>query len=156
MSIWLNRCRLFLLLSLIGFINNAMANAAVATRVKTIVEFFSFRCIHCANVNNKLNQYVIAHNVKYLDVNIDISPQALKTTIIYYVAVDAGVGVEFKDTYFKAVLSGMPVYAESTLAYVVNAIKNKTMGSLLKSQIEQQRIKQKLDYVQPKFPTNYT
>lgn len=117
-----------------------------AEPVKTIVEFYSFTCAHCANVNSKLERYLASHNVKYLDVNVDNSQMALPTNIMYYIAVDAGVGPQFKTAYFAAVASGMPAYIPTTLNYVVNQVKNSKLTQLMKSKDEQEHVKQKLAY----------
>lgn len=121
---------------------------AIAEPVKTIVEFFSFNCVHCANVNARLDSYIAKNNVKYLDINVDKDPNALATDIMYYIATDAGVGPQFKTSYFKAVNSGMPIYTPSTLQYVTNQVKNPAMKQLMKSHEEKEHIKQKLAYVQ--------
>ena len=119
-----------------------------AEPVKTIVEFFSFNCVHCANVNSKLINYVAKNKVKYLDINFDRDSNALATNIMYYIATDAGVGPQFKTSYFKAVNSGMPIYTPSTLQYVINQVKNSAMEQLMRSPEEKEHIKQKLAYVQ--------
>lgn len=86
--------KLFACLFAIISINAGALPAKV--EIKSMVEFFSFICSHCANVNYKLNQFIAMHNIKFLDVNIDNSPEALNTTIMYYIAIDAGVGVHLK------------------------------------------------------------
>ena len=116
-----------------------------AEPIKTMVEFFSFRCVHCANVNSKLDTYIAKHQVKYLDINIDDQPD---TNIMYYIATDAGVGPQFKDAYFKAVAGGMTAYAAVTLDYVVNEVKTPAMEQLMHSNTEREHIKQKMAYVE--------
>ncbi|MBY0379411.1 MAG: thioredoxin domain-containing protein [Burkholderiales bacterium] len=116
--------------------------------IKSIVEFFSFTCSHCANVNYKLNQFVAMHNIKFLDVNIDNSPEALNTTIMYYIAIDAGVGGTFKDAYFKAISTGLPAYSKTTLDYVLTQLNDSKIARLIHSKEEQQKIKLKLKYAQ--------
>lgn len=128
-----------------------LASTALVTNaepVKTIVEFFSFNCVHCANVNSKLINYVAKNKVKYLDINVDKDLNALATNIMYYLATDAGVGPQFKTSYFKAVNSGMPIYTSSTLQYVTNEVKNSAIEQLMRSPEEKEHIKQKLAYVQ--------
>ena len=125
---------------------NVNASDINNNKVRTLVEFFSFTCRHCANVNDKLNQYIASNHIKYLDINIDNSPDAINTTIMYYLAIDAGVGVKFKDMYFKAVSMGMPAYSNDTLVYVVKQLDNSTMAKLLHSKSEQERLKQKMNY----------
>ena len=117
-----------------------------AEAVKTLVEFYSFTCKHCANVNSKLEQYIASHNVKYLDVNVDNSEMALPTNILSYIAIDAGVGSQFKNAYFAAVASGMPAYTPTTLNYVVSQIVNPKLTKLMDSRDEQEHVKQKLIY----------
>ena len=117
-------------------------------KIKTIVEFFSFTCSHCANVNSKLNQYVASHNIKFLDINIDKTPEALNTTIMYYIAIDAGVGVAFKDAYFKAVADGLPAYSKKTLENVLSQLNSSKISELIHSEEERQKIKLKMKYVQ--------
>ena len=117
-----------------------------AEPVKTLVEFYSFTCKHCANVNGKLEQYIASHKVRYLDVNVDNSTAALPTNIMYYIAVDAGVGPQFKNAYFTAVASGMPAYTPTTLNYVVNQLKTPQLTQLVNSKEEQEHVKQKLAY----------
>ena len=135
-----------LALCLIPFMFSANAQNIKSTEIKSLVEFFSFTCSHCANINTKLNQYVADHKIKYLDINIDNNPQAVDTNIMYYIAIDAGVGEQFKQTYFKAVSSGMEAYSPSTLLYVTTQVQNATMKRLMRSTVEQEHIKQKLNY----------
>lgn len=122
--------------------------ATNAEPVKTIVEFFSFNCVHCANVNSKLVKYIAKNKVKYLDINVDKDQNALATDIMYYIATDAGVGPAFKKAYFRAINSGMAIYSPSSLQYVVNEVKTPAMEQLMKSPEEKEHIKQKLAYVQ--------
>lgn len=126
-----------------------------AEPVKTIVGFYSFTCSHCASANAKLEQYVASHNVKYLEVNIDTSDAALPTNIMYYLAVDAGVGPKFKSAYFSAVASGMPAYTPATLNYVVNQVKNPKLVQLMNSKDEQEHVKQKLIYANSLLVSNH-
>lgn len=114
-----------------------------AESISSLVEFFSFRCSHCANVNQRLSYYVNSHDVQFLDVNVD-GDAALPTMIMYYVAVDAGIGNQFKTAYFSAVANGMPVYDQSTLNYVYNQVKTPKLVSLLKSSDEKAAVKNKL------------
>lgn len=111
--------------------------------VTSLVEFFSFRCSHCANVTPKLEYYLSTHNVQFMDVNVD-GDIAIPTMIMYYVATDAGVGFQFKNAYFTAVANGMPAYTSDTLNYVYNQIKIPKLVSLLKSSAEKAAIKNKL------------
>ena len=117
-----------------------------AEQVKTLVEFFSFTCKHCANVNSKLEQFIAKNNIKYLDINIDNNEQALPTNIMYYIALDAGVGTKFKSLYFEAMSRGMPAYTQTTLNYVVNQVKTAKMIQLMESKTEMEHVKQKLNY----------
>lgn len=117
-----------------------------AENVQTLVEFFSFTCKHCANVNDKLEQYIAKNNVKYLDINVDRTDTTLPTNIMYYIALDAGVGTKFKRAYFQAIASGMPAYTTTTLNYVVNQVKTTTMIQLMESKAELEHVKQKLNY----------
>ncbi len=117
-----------------------------AEEIKTLVEFYSFTCSHCASVNKKLESYIASHNIKYLDVNIDTSDTAMQTSLIYYIAIDAGVGVKFKSAYFNAIASGMPAYSPETLRYVVNQIQTPQLVKLMQDRIEQQKVTQKLNY----------
>ncbi len=135
-----------ILVCFILFAFNAIASSAENNKIKTIVEFFSFKCVHCASINMKLNQYVATNKIKYLDINID--PEALNTMILYYIAIDSGVGVEFKNTYFKAVSEGMVAYSSSTLSYVAGLVQNSAMKRLLRLPEEQQKIKLKMNYAQ--------
>ena len=114
--------------------------------ITSLVEFFSFRCSHCANVNQKVSAYVNSHNVEFTDINVDNNELALPTTIMYYIAIDAGVGPQFKTAYFAAVRSGMPAYGKDTLSYVYKQIATPKVASLLKSPAEKESIKQKLNY----------
>ena len=115
-------------------------------QITNMVEFFSFKCSHCANVNEKLTQYLMQHQIKFLDVIVDRDADALATTIMYYIAEDAGVGTSFKDTYFKAVSAGMAAYSKVTLDYVVKQLNNAAMTQLMRSKAEQKRIKLKINY----------
>lgn len=135
---------MFKKLVLLGLLSNS-ANC-FADKITDIVEFFSFKCSHCASVNDRLTQYVSDNHIKFLDVNVD--PGSMNTMIMYYVAVNAGVGVKFKQTYFKAVSQGMTAYSEDTLAYVVGLVKNDAMRHLIISKTERQRIKDKMNYAQ--------
>jgi len=121
---------------------------AAANEIKTLVEFFSYNYSHCAAIDNKLNSYIAKNRIKYLAVNIDNSPSAIPANIMYYMAVDAGVGEQFKAAYFRAVSKGMPAYANSTLNHVVSQVQNDTMKNLIHSKSGQQHIKQKLLYAQ--------
>ncbi len=123
-----------------------LVNNAIANKIVSMVEFFSFKCAHCASVNMKLNQYVATNKIKYLDINID--PEAFNTMIMYYIAIDSGVGVEFKNTYFKAVSEGMVAYSSSTLSYVAGLVQNSAMKRLLRLPEERQKIKLKMNYAQ--------
>ncbi len=114
--------------------------------VKTLVEFYSFTCSHCASVNKKLESYIASQKIKYLDVNIDSSDAAMQTSLMYYIAIDAGVGSKFKSAYFNAIASGMPAYTPDTLKYVVNQIQSPKLLALLNDKAEQQRVTQKLQY----------
>ena len=135
-----------LFLCVIPFMLSANAQSLKSAEIKSVVEFFSFTCSHCASIDPALNQYVVDHKIKYLDINIDNSPQAMNTNIMYYIAIDAGVGDQFKQTYFKAVSSGMEAYSPSTLLYVTKRVQNATMKQLMRSKAEQEHIKQKLNY----------
>jgi protein-disulfide isomerase len=114
--------------------------------IKTLVEFYSFTCSHCASVNKKLETYIASHNIKYLDVNVDTRDEAVPTSLMYYIAIDAGVGSKFKSAYFSAIASGMPAYTSDTLKYVVNQIQNPKLVTLLNDKTEQQKVSQKLQY----------
>jgi len=127
---------------------------AMANEIKTLVEFFSYNCSHCASIDARLNSYIAKNRIKYLAVNIDNSPSAMQANIMYYMAVDAGVGEQFKAAYFRAVSKGMPAYASSTLNYVVAQVQNDTMKNLIHSKSEQQHIKQKLLYAQSLLETH--
>jgi hypothetical protein len=127
---------------------------AYSEPITSLVEFFSFRCLHCANVNPKVAAYVNSHKIQFTDVNVDVNELALPTTIMYYLAIDAGVGPQFKNAYFAVVASGMPAYTPSTLNYVVNQIKNTKLTQLMKSKDEPEQIKQKLIYAN-KLLTNH-
>jgi protein-disulfide isomerase len=128
-------------------------NIAIASEIKTLVEFFSYNCSHCAEIDTRLNNYIARNKIKYLAVNIDNSPAAMPTNIMYYLAVDAGVGEQFKALYFKAVSTGMPVYAGSTLGYVTTQVQNATLKQLMSSKTEKQHLKQKLAYAQDLIET---
>lgn len=124
-----------------------IAITSYAEQISSLVEFFSFRCSHCANVNDSLGSYIANHqNVKFFDVNVDSNDAALPTTIMYYVATDAGVGQQFKTNYFAAVANGMPVYQQSTLNYVTKQVMTPELAKLLKSAAERERIKDKVNY----------
>ena len=128
-------------------INNSYATTS-DSQIKTLVEFFSFNCSHCANVNDKLDEFISKNHIKYLDINIDSSADATKAMIMYYIAIDAGVGVEFKKMYFKAVSRGMAAYSDEVLDYVLKQLNNANMSRLMHSKTEQALIKQKLNYAQ--------
>lgn len=132
------------IITLLSF--NVNASNVNSNKIRTLVEFFSFTCSHCANVNDKLNRYIASNHIKYLDINIDNSPDAINTTIMYYIAIDAGIGVKFKSMYFKAVSTGMTAYSNDTLSYVVKQLNNSTMMQLLHSKSEQEKVKQKMNY----------
>lgn len=147
----MNKC-LFILLFCIGFY-------ASADEIKSMVEFFSYRCSHCANVNSKLDNYVNKSKINFLAINVDNNDIAMPTNIMYNVAVDAGIGQQFKSTYFSAVATGMPVYAPTTLSYVINQVKTPLFEKLLKDPNEKQLIKQKLNYANEllvKYPVQAT
>jgi protein-disulfide isomerase len=120
---------------------------ANAEPITSMVEFFSFRCSHCANINQKVAMYVKNHDVQFTDINVDNNELALPTTIMYYIAQDAEVGAQFKTAYFEAVKSGMPAYGKDTLAYVYKQTTTLKFATLLKSSAEKESIKQKLGYV---------
>lgn len=130
---------------ILGLLISAAINS-YAEPIKTIVEFFSFTCKHCANVNEMLEQFIASHNAKYLDVNVDNNKKSLPTNIMYYIAIDAGIGSQFKTTYFNVLASGMPAYTQETLNYVVNQIKTPKLIQLISSSEEQEHVKQKLIY----------
>lgn len=132
---------------------------AQAEDIKSMVEFFSYRCSHCANVNSKLDDYVNKSKINFLAINVDNNDIAMPTNIMYNVAVDAGIGQQFKSAYFSAVATGMPAYAPATLSYVVNQIKTPLFEKLLKDPNEKQSIKQKLNYAAEllvKYPVQAT
>ena len=131
-----------LLFGMLGLI----AVNSYAEPVKTLVEFYSFTCKHCANVNARLEQYIASHKIRYMDVNVDNSDAALPSNIMYYIAIDAGVGTQFKASYFTAVASGMPAYTPGTLNYVINQVKTPRLTQLIDSSTEQEHVKQKLIY----------
>ena len=131
----------YVLILLSGIVINCQAE-----EIKSIVEFFSYTCSHCANVNNKLDSYVATHPVEFFAINTDNGDNAIPTNIAYYVAVDAGVGRQFKSAYFTAVASGMPAYTPQTLNYVINQIKTPTFSNLLKSPDEKEKVKKKLAF----------
>lgn len=114
-----------------------------AEDIKSIVEFFSYKCSHCANINLALDQYVNTHKVKFFAVNVDNTEEAMNTNIAYYIAEDAGVGQKFKSTYFLAVANGMPVYSTQTLSMVISKVKNKEFEALLKDPNEKTKVKAK-------------
>lgn len=114
-----------------------------AEQIGSIVEFFSYKCSHCANINLMLDQYVNTHQVKFFAVNVDNTPEAMNANIAYYVAVDAGVGQQFKSTYFAAVANGMPAYTPQTLSFVIHQIQNKQFETLLKDPNEKTKVKTK-------------
>lgn len=117
-----------------------------AENVNTLVEFFSFTCKHCANVNDKLEQYIAKNNIKYLDINVDWNQMALPTNIMYYIALDAGIGNKFKRVYFEAIANGMQAYTPDTLNYVVSQVKTPGMTKLINSKEEREHIRQKMNY----------
>lgn len=117
-----------------------------AEPIMSIVEFFSYTCLHCASVNSKLDSYVATNSVEFIAVNTDNGENALPTNIMYYVAVDAGIGGQFKSAYFTAVASGMKAYTPETLNYVVNQVKTPTFSSLLKAPAEKELVKKKLTF----------
>ena len=114
-----------------------------AEQITSIVEFFSYKCSHCANINSALDQYVNSHKVKFFAVNVDNTEAAADTNIAYYVAEDAGIGQQFKNTYFSAVANGMPAYSAQTLSLVINKVKNNRFEALLKDPNEKVRVKEK-------------
>lgn len=120
-----------------------LIGVVTAEQITSIVEFFSYKCSHCANVNSALDQYVNSHKVKFFAVNVDNTEEATNANIAYYVAEDAGVGQQFKDTYFAAVANGMPAYSAQTLSLVINKVKNKQFEALLKDPNEKAKIKEK-------------
>lgn len=134
--------------SALAILISGLTLPAIAEPVRTIVEFFSFNCVHCSNVNPKLVSYIARNNVKYMDINVDKDPNALTTDIMYYIATDAGVGPAFKSTYFKAINNGMPIYTSATLQYVTSEVRTPAMEQLMKSLTEKEHIKQKLAYTQ--------
>jgi len=115
-----------------------------AEEIKSMVEFFSYRCSHCANVNVKLGNYVAQNQVNFIAVNVDNNDIALPTNIMYSIAVDAGVGENFRNTYFQAVATGYTAYAANTLNYVVNQVKTTKFEKLVKDPNEKTKVKQKL------------
>lgn len=134
-------------MKILSFVLSLVVLSSQAESINNLVEFFSFRCSHCANVNDRLGVYIVNHpEVKFFDVNIDNSDTALPTTIMYYVATDAGVGQQFKTAYFAAISSGMPVYQQSTLNYVTNQVMTPELAKLLKSAAEREKIKVKVNY----------
>lgn len=137
----------------------AIASYVGAEDIKNIVEFISYRCSHCANVNTKLDNYINKSHVQFLAVNVDNSDIAMPTNIMYNIAIDAGVGQQFKSTYFNVVSSGMSAYAPTTLDYVVNQIKTPLFEKLLKDPNEKQVVKQRLNYATEllaKYPVQAT
>lgn len=143
---------LFILLSGIVFY-------AQSEEIKNMVEFFSYRCSHCANINNKLDSYINKNHVNFIAINVDNNDIAMPTNIMYNVAVDAGIGQLFKNTYFSAVATGMPAYAPATLSYVINQVRTPLFEKLLKDPNEKQLIKQKLNYATQllaKYPVQAT
>ena len=124
-----------------------LAVNSYAESIKSIVEFFSFKCSHCKTVSTRLEVFMRDNKIKYLDINVDNTEASLPTNIMYYVAIDSGIGFKFKNAYFNAVANGMPVYTPSTLNYVINQIKTPRFMQLINSKVEQEHIKQKLSYV---------
>lgn len=126
-----------------------------AEPIKTLVEFFSFKCQHCSDINASLEKFVAKNNIKYLDVNVDNDDRATPTNIMYYIAIDAGIGSQFKSKYFEAVTHGMEEYSSTTLNYVFNQVKTLKMIHLLKSKAEQEHVKQKLIYANNLLSANH-
>jgi protein-disulfide isomerase len=124
----------------------SLASSVDAEQVTNLIEFFSFTCSHCANVNQKVYSYVSKNNIQLTDISMDMSEEALSTTMMFYVAEDAGIGNKFKQAYFGAVSAGMPAYSNTTLNYVVGQIKTAKLTELLNSTSERQRVKDKLQY----------
>ena len=87
----------------------SITNSVNAEQVTNLIEFFSFNCSHCANVSDKVHNYVNKNSLQFTDISMDISQEALPTTMMFCVAVDAGLGNKFKQAYFSAVSAGMPV-----------------------------------------------
>ncbi len=138
---------------------SGIAFYAQAEDIKSMVEFFSYRCSHCANVDSKLDSYVNKTQINFVAINVDNNDIALPTNIMYNVAVDAGIGQQFKSTYFSAVATGMPAYSPATLSYVVSQVKTPLFEKLLKDPNEKQLIKQKLNYATQllaKYPVQAT
>lgn len=125
---------------------NILVLYSEAEPITTLVEFFSFKCRHCFEINTKLENFVAKNNIKYLDINVDNDDRAIPTNILYYIAIDAGIGSEFKRQYFEALNNGMKDYSSTTLNYVFNQVKTPKMLQLLKSKLEQEHVKQKLIY----------
>lgn len=114
-----------------------------AEQINSIVEFFSYKCSHCASVNSVLDQYVNSHKVNFFAVNVDNTEEAVNVNVAYYIAVDAGIGQQFKSTYFAAIANGMQPYSAQTLSSVVDRVKNKKFELLLKDNNEKTRVKDK-------------
>lgn len=122
----------------------SVVTSSISEPVSSMVEFFSFTCSHCANINNKVHEYITRNNIQFSDISINMSDQELPTTMMFYVADDAGLGWQFKQEYFAAIRNGMPAFNSSTLNYVVMQIKTPKLMSLLSDVSERQRIKNKL------------
>lgn len=120
---------------------NIFANAE---EVKSLVEFFSYSCSHCAGVNSTLASYVQSRNIKFMAVNVDQSEAALPTNIMYLIAEDAGLGFQFQQEYFNAVRNGMVINNKQTLDVVVSKISTTRFRELLQDQQERNSVKQKL------------
>jgi protein-disulfide isomerase len=115
-----------------------------AETVTSMIEFFSYQCSHCSNVNSLLSQYVSKNSINFIAINVDQSEQALPTNIMYLVAVDAGLGFQFQQEYFNAIRNGMIAYSDNTLRYVTNKIMTPKFAELLKDRNERNSIKTKL------------
>ncbi len=122
----------------------SLAGITKAEEIRTLVEFFSYGCSHCASVNVTLSNYVQNKNINFLAVNIDQSEQALPTNIMYLVAEDAGIGFQFQQEYFNAIRNGRIVNSKQTLDDVVSKISTPKFQQLLQDKHERAVIKQKL------------
>lgn len=122
----------------------SVVSVSIAEPVSSMVEFFSFTCSHCANVNNKVHDYVTRNNIQFSDVSTNMAPNEIQTTMMFYLAEDAGIGWQFKEAYFSAIRSGMTAFSRATLDTVIQQIRTPKLIQLLNDQGERQKIKNKL------------
>lgn len=99
-------------------------NFSFGEQLDSIIEFFSFTCMHCYVAEPHLLNVLKKTNAQFMPVFVPHNDNELPTALIYYAAIKAGIGWQFREGYFKAMKSGLPPYTVQTALTVLTSITN--------------------------------